>query len=273
MILQYVSSNKHTYNLNVAGSLVKQANFHTWGWDPVATNLQFGARVSAFRRDPLVYKATLISYGSQTQRKAWFDALHEDFELDVRNQKPGRIYWGDYFIDCYITDSTMAPDKVPTRTGNEIEIYCPHPFWVKPQKRSFAPQASEQQSAFLDYPYDYEYDYYAGDAGRAVWQTGIPFGGEFEMVIYGPAANPRILANNYPYQINVTLAASEYLILNTQTHTITHYQSSGQTANIFDLRDKENSVFEPMPAGDITFIWNGAFGFDLTIFEERSEPR
>ena len=48
---------------------------------------------------------------------------------------------------------------------------------------------------------------------------------------------------------------------------------NGQQVNIFDLRDKTNSVFEPIPGGNINLIWSGAFGFDLTLYQERSEPR
>lgn len=273
MILKYIASSGREYHLNTAGALTKEANFHSWGWTPVETNLQFGARISGFKREPLVYKASLVFYGSYAKRKATIDALHEDFELDVRNNTPGRIVWGDYYIDCYITECVTAPEKVITRTGNDIEIYCPYPFWIRERKQSFYKQATSQGGSFLDYTYDFEYDYYVGDAGSAIWQTGIPFESAFEMVIYGAATNPRIVANGYPYKVNVTLEAGEYLILNTKEKTITHHKANGTDENAFDLRDKENSVFNPMPAGDITFGWPGTFGFDITIFEERSEPR
>ena len=48
---------------------------------------------------------------------------------------------------------------------------------------------------------------------------------------------------------------------------------SGKEINLFDYRDKTQSVFERIPGGNLRLNWTGTFGFDLTLFEERSEPR
>ena len=50
------------------------------------------------------------------------------------------------------------------------------------------------------------------------------------------------------------------------------YRNNGVMVNLFDLRGKEFSVFEPIPGDVVTVTWNGSFGFDITLFEERSEP-
>jgi hypothetical protein len=42
--------------------------------------------------------------------------------------------------------------------------------------------------------------------------------------------------------------------------------------NLFDSRNKAQSVFEKIPEGALTFAWEG-FSFELTLFEERSEPK
>ena len=49
--------------------------------------------------------------------------------------------------------------------------------------------------------------------------------------------------------------------------------AGGQKINAFDLRNKEESVFEQIPPGKLALDWSGTFGFDLTLYEERSEPR
>ena len=273
MRLQYIASSGHTYDLITEGSLVKDANFHTWEWELIGTDLQFGQRISNIQKAPTAYSATIIAYGSRDARKAYLDALHEDFESDIRNKTPGRIVWGDYYIECFVIKSTTAPDEVPTWTDNKIEIFCPYPFWIRDNKKSFYPLTAPGAETFLDYPYDYDYDYAFGEVGTAVWETGFPFPSAFELTIYGPATNPKVTIAGHPYQINVTLEDGEYLILNSKNYTITQYLLSGQQENIFDNRDKSNSVFEPIPGGDIDFIWSGAFGFDLMLYNERSEPR
>lgn len=93
------------------------------------------------------------------------------------------------------------------------------------------------------------------------------------LTVYGPVENPRILVNGYPYQVNTTLYSNEYIAIDSRENTIIKTLANGQRVNIFDLRDKEQSVFEPMPGGDISFTWSGLFGFDLVLFNERSEPR
>lgn len=273
MILQYIASSGNKYDLNTNGSLVKSANFHTWEWGAIGTTLQYGMRVSDFKRDPAVYAASLVVHGPYAKRKKLLDDLHEEFENDIRNDNPGKIIWGDYYINCFITKSETAADKTFTRTDNNIEIFCPYPYWIRDNKKSFYPLTAPGAETFLDYPYDYDYDYAFGEVGTAVWETGFPFPSAFELTIYGPATNPKVTIAGHPYQINVTLEDGEYLILNSKNNTITQYLLSGQQENVFDNRDKSNSVFEPIPGGDIDFIWSGAFGFDLTLYNERSEPR
>jgi hypothetical protein len=39
------------------------------------------------------------------------------------------------------------------------------------------------------------------------------------------------------------------------------------------MRNKAESVFEQIPAKSLSLSWPGTFGFDLTLYEERSEPR
>ena len=271
--LRYVASSGNTYNLRSSRFRTKaSAKFHKWKWDVNAIAQRFGERVTAFKRSATSYEATFTLLGPPDENQDMLNRLHEDFELDLWTMKPGRLIWGSYYIECFIIASDTSPDN-NVAVNNPVTIYCPYPFWIRERTQSFHKQSSAQGGAYLDYPYDYDYDYYIGDGGYAIWQTGIPFGCDLEMIIYGPADDPCIFANGYPYQINVTLGAGEYLILNSRKSTITHHKANGQNVNAFDLRDKEHSVFEPMPSGDITFSWSGTFGFDLTIYEKRSEPR
>lgn len=271
--LKYIASSGNEYNLKSDGIRTKEANYHTWNWGVNGTTLQYGLRVSDFTRKPATYETRLILDGSYAQRKAILEALHDDFELDVRNMTLGRIMWGDYYIDCYITASSTYPDENNYWTDNEVTIYCPYPFWIKELAREFKPQVAPEDEQFLDYEFDYRYDYFYGNPGIATWQTDFPFSSEFRMTIYGAVSEPRILINGYPYQFFDTLEATEYVVIDSRSNTITKYLASGSKVNIFDLRNKAESIFNPIPPGTLTFNWSGTFGFDLTLYEERSEPR
>lgn len=273
VLLQYVASSGNTYNLKGDGLRSKEANYHRWSWGFEGTELQFGQRVAALRRDPLVYETRIILDGSLDERKTLLENLHEDFELDARNLKPGRIIWGDYYIEAYVRESSTFPDSNNVWTDNDIELYCPYPFWIKEKTMIFRPQEEAEGYSWLEYAFDYRYDFFPGQAGTARWQTKIPWESEFKMVMYGAANNPRVAVNGYPYQVNDELAANEYLIIDSRKNTVTKYLANGTTLNIFDKRDKAQSIFQPIPGGTLILTWSGSFGFDLTLYEERSEPR
>ena len=271
--LKYIASSGNEYNLKSDGIRTKTANYHKWDWSANGTTLQYGLRVSDFSRKPATYETRLIMTGTYNQRKAMLESLHDDFELDVRNKKLGKIVWGDYYIDCYITASSTYPDENDLYTDNDVTIYCPHPFWIREETREFKPQEAPGEQPFLDYEFDYEYDYFYGNPGIAIWQTNFPFASEFKMTVYGPVSDPRVLINGYPYQFFDTLEDTEYVVIDSRSNTITKHLANGANVNIFDMRNKTESIFEPISPGTLTFNWSGAFGFDLTLYEERSEPR
>jgi hypothetical protein len=271
--LRYVASSGRSYNLRSDTlRLGGDANFHVWKWVAVAVKLKLGTRVTNFTKDPTVYKAKLALFGAPESKTAQLEALHDDFELDIRNLTPGRLMWNDYYIDCFATESSTKPNDNNIIVDNDVSFYCPYPFWVKEESRSFHPSAGGLEETLLDYPYDYAYDYAPG-SGSTIWRTDFPFKSDFKMVIYGPAVDPRITINGHVYQVLDTLEASEYVIIDSKKGTIEKTTSGGQKVNAFDLRSKEESVFEQIPAGTLSIVWPETFGFDLTLYEERSEPR
>ena len=268
----YKASSGASYNLKTNGKWIREANFHKWEYTPRGTDLQFGKRISSFGKDVAIYKTTLVFHGTEISRAQQIAQLHEEFESDIRTMQPGRIIWGDWYADCYIVGSSTDPAECDW-TENDINIYCANPFWIKEEERSFEKQdAPPVSQTFLDYTYDYNYDYYLAAIGTQKWIRTFPFASEFKMYIYGPVSNPRIAINGYPYQINDTLEATEYVVIDSRANTVTKYLASGTTANIFDKRNKEESVFEPIPGGTLSLNWTGLFGFDLVIYDERSEP-
>lgn len=272
--LQYVASSGRAYNLRSDTLRTRSnANFHKFSWDVEAVDLQLGSRVSGFKRPAALYDATLSLFGSAKERKALLEALHDDFELDVRNVTPGRLTWNDYYIECFAKSSITKPDDSNIFVDNTVSFYCPYPFWIKEETKNFLVQESGITEEFLDYPHDYDYDYYSGESGSATWKTDFPFKSDFLMVIYGPAANPRIVINDHVYQILDVLGESEYVMIDSKKGTIVKTTAGGQKVNAFDLRNKEESVFEKIPEKTLLISWPGTFGFDLTLYEERSEPR
>ena len=92
------------------------------------------------------------------------------------------------------------------------------------------------------------------------------------MIIFGPCIDPRITINGHVYQVFDTVEKGEYITINSINMTIIKNRNNGTTANLWDYQAKEESVFSPIPGNVISVNWSGTFGFDLTLFEERSEP-
>ena len=269
--ITYVASSGNTYNLITNGIRHREANYYSWAWEVEGTKLQFGERVADFSREAATYETELIFYGSEQRRRTLVQNLHDDFENDVRTKRAGKIIWGDYYLECYITESSTEPTEVGTWTSNKITIYAPYPFWVQDFKVSL-PASQETASGFLDYPYDYPYDYTAPVMGTRHIQTNFPFESEFEMVIYGQAVNPRVVINGYAYALYATIPQGAYVIINSRAKTIMMYQNGTRT-NMFNFRNKTASIFKRITGGNLTISWDSSFGVDLTIYHERSEPR
>ena len=56
------------------------------------------------KKEPKTYQITLTFRGPLEERKEKMDELTNCFEYDIANVTPGRIWFGNYYIDCYIKD-------------------------------------------------------------------------------------------------------------------------------------------------------------------------
>lgn len=270
--IKYISSSGHEHDLISNGILHKTANYHRWAWEIEGTRLQYGYRVSDFSREPAVYETELIFAGSYMQRRAKINALHDDFEYDVRTKQPGKLIWGDYYINCFIVESETEPYENETWTVNKVSFYAPYPFWVQDFFVSLPP-SENATSPFLDFPYDFPYDFTSPVMGSRNIRTDFPFASDFKMVIFGEAVNPRVVINDYPYVLYTTIPFGSYVVIDSRAKTVMMYGSRGQKTNMFDFRNKSQSVFEKITGGDLQIVWDASFGVDLTIYHERSEPR
>lgn len=274
--VKYVCSNGKEYNL--IGDKLRPTNgyFHKYKWKQKATDTGMGDSVYGFSKEPITYDITLTVRGSLEERKRQLDDLTNAWEYDIVNVKPGRIYFGKYYIEGYILEmSNEVSSTWNNWTDCKVAIYCPYPFWSEESKKDFFPDGMDrgEEYDFLDYPHGYNYDYSRQKSGSQHWYIDHYRSNNFKMTIYGPCANPRITINDHVYQVYDTLEKGEYIVIDSRTKTITKHLSNGTTQNIFAKREKESSVFEPIPSGDLLINWSGAFGFEITVYKERSVPR
>lgn len=273
--IKYECSNGKEYNLIGDRMRATSGYLHEYEWKPMTNNQEIGVDVYGFEKEAKTYRITLTFRGPLEDRKSKMDELTNCFEYDVVNKSPGRIWFGKYYIDCYIKE---VETKVSTTRNNwtdmELGIYCPYPMWAEEKTKSFYPDYTEKGEAyeFLEYLYDYPYDYSRPSSGTERWYIDHYRSSNFKMIIYGPCANPRITIEGQVYQVFDALEKNEYIEIDSRKKTVIKRLANGTEENLFYKKSTGSSIFTEIPPEDILVSWNGEFGFDITVFKERSVP-
>ena len=267
MILYYTSSNGNSYNLKVGHLRMRTADFHTYVWNPQAVAQQYGERPYRFDKPALMYSAVLSVFGTMDEKRTYLNLLHAAFDHDIYNMTPGKITHGEYEIECYIIMSNTYYES--PFIYNELTIYCPYPSW-KVAKTYKLRQADEKTYQYLDYQFDYSYDFKAKLPGYEVVVNGSEAPAQYKMVIYGPATNPIISVDGISIGASVTIGSDERIEISSVEKTVIQYGIVEK--NIFNKRIKDNSMFERIKPGPHSILWSGVFNADFTLYEERSEP-
>ena len=152
-----------------------------------------------------------------------------------------------------------------------LTFLAPELSWITVLEKRFYPQEQPALESWLNFPFNFPFNFADEKRGSSAFEIDHIIPSDFEMIIYGPCVNPKVLVNGYPYEILTTLESNEYLALNTLEETVVKYLSNGTIANLFDVRGYDYSIFEKIPSGLVSVNWSGDFGIDLYIFLKRKE--
>lgn len=277
--IKYQCSNGNEYNLIGDRMRATDGNLHKYKWEKDVTEIENGENLKKFKKEPITYSVTLSFRGKLEDRKQLLDDLTNDFEYDVIARKPGTFFFGEHYIKGYVVESETKVSEIKnTWSQKTIQIYCPYPFWINEQKISIKPiSESEESTDNNSYPYTYPYTY-----GSPSKTTSINIdhyaASDFRMIVYGPTANVSITINGHIYHVEYPLESGEYMVIDSRSflppdERIYVVRQNGEKVNVFNYRDPVYSIFEKIPAGDITIDYSRKYGIDLIIFKERSEPK
>lgn len=198
--------------------------------------------------------------------------LFELFESDVIAGVPGRIYIGDWYFCGFVTASEKKDYSIDARyCVIEATITTDYSVWRKDSEYTFLPDSGE--SGYLtgfDYPHEFPHDYGNSLSARSIVAGGSP--SAYTMTIYGPAVNPAVTIDGHIYGVTGTVGEGELLTIDSAARTVNLRTETGAVVNWFSKRRRDYRIFDSIPAGQSAVAWNGTFGFDLKITEERSEP-
>ena len=285
MDFYYVNNRGDRIDLSDYPYIFQEGNLLNWTYsystDSLATrDVTYGYKTAA--KTIPVKVAVLCDYTIQLEerKEQWKEAvdhLADVVQADVIDGKDGRLYTDTGF---YLSCKIIGSEKTDWRMGlpimfNTLTVLSDNPVWIREETKEFFSQSEvpAPENGFLDYEYDYEYDYTAQKIGISDWYIDHYQANEFTMTIFGPCTDPRILVNGYPYQVFDSLEAGEYIVIDSRDNSVVKHLVNGTTQNVYDLRAKDQSVFEPIPSGYLNISWSGLFGFEITLFIERGEPR
>ena len=268
----------YTNHLNeqiVLGEMPYFANYNDlrdYAWDYTEAN----SKILSFNRNirectlPVIIMCRTEAEGFERR-----NALFEIMEKDVLAGKYGTLQIGDYKLQCYVKESAKS-DYLETKKHMvvNLSIVTDRPYWTKEKTYIFnnAGSGAADGSAFLDYPYDYPYDY-ANSLYRTSFENENFVQTAFRMVIYGACQNPKVTINGHVYEVNAAVGEGQVLIIDSVAKTVQLVDNIGTAVNLFNMRNKESYIFEKIPAGHCDVAKDEALCFDLTLIEERSEPK
>ena len=165
---------------------------------------------------------------------------------------------------------------VEALTPITLTIVTDYPQWIKESTVTFRNDedsvAQEGAKRNLDFNVDFAYNYASELHGNTLNNAGF-VGTNFRLIIYGACTTPTIYISGHRYQVNRIVEANEYLTIDSVEKTITLTKRNGEIVNCFNFRDRDSYIFEKIPSGSNVVSWNGDFGFDIVLIEERSEPK
>ena len=263
-----------------AGKIFANSNeLHDFLWDIKEKN----ARIYSFSKGIQSKKLpVLISCDSEEKGLKIRNELYEICEKDVigRNintieDNYGRIRIGNYYLRCYITASSKTEYlNSKKQMSATLTISTDYPYWVREIKHKFGYGHNESDYKYLDFPYDFSFDYGSPLIDKAVNNTGI-ISTNFKMVIYGEAISPQVTVGENVYRINADVGENEYLTIDSSIKKIYLTKEDGTVVNYFNYRDKENGyyIFEKIKAGASIVTLENCNRVDITVYDERSEPK
>ena len=256
-------------NLDRIPYWMQTGNFLNYSWDYVMS----GKRVKKLDKTVKEKGFTITIFGrTQEEYDSNINFLHEAFEKDVLDNIPGRLYFGDYYLKCFV----YASEKEEWESGcysvdDTLSLIEVHPYWVKDHTYSFglSEVTSNKNKRYAGrYPYRY-----ANGLSETFLINEHYAECNFRMNIYGPCTKPSVYIGGYGYHFNIVLQDGEYLEVDSAAETVTKVMNFGIRANAFHYRNFENTVFRPIQTGRQSISWDGKFSFDIVLFEERSTPK
>lgn len=277
--IYYENSAGRRFTLSGDGlTFINPMELHTWKWDYNLTNriTGYGGTASDFARFPQTFDLELRMRGMN--REAFLrqvNTLHDVTDADMIAGEPGRLYVEDQYLTCYLAVSGGAPTH-PINSNfmtRNVTVLAVEPYWCTPVQVTVNPTTDEPSNE-NGKKYNGRYAYRYGTALSGMTIINSHYAAAPAVIQYfGPAVNPSITIAGVTYGVNVTLTATDRLVIDQIQHKIYKVSETGTKTNVFNARNKAFDIFTPIPVGSHQIIYSGDFVVSITMIQQRSELR
>lgn len=199
--------------------------------------------------------------------------INDVFDYDVRMVRPGRLYCGEDYLNCYIVECNQSiyEDRANVIV-KPFRLVAERGDWIREEYFETIKGASTD---YLDFTFDYPYDFaLSEDANYVINDSVAP--ADFIMRIYGNYTYAQTVEiNGIKYGLSSDggrLHYLAYLEINSIEKTVTWHFQDGSTMNYFKYRNKENDIFTPIAPGKWYINRNSDFDVTIRLFSYKSEP-
>lgn len=196
-----------------------------------------------------------------------FNSIFEIFEDDVLSKTPGKLYIGDYYFKCFVIASEKQ-DLYPQNILNlNLTLVSDTNCWTKETTFSF-----KIGGVLSGHGYVYGYPYRYASIGLKSFFNDTFSDSDFKLRIFGPAENPTLFIGDNIYKVNYSVNPREYLEIDSFQKIVDLVQTNGTHVSVLNYRDRDHYIFQKIAPGMNYVSWNNSFPFDITVYDERSEP-
>lgn len=263
---KYVNHLSEEIQFGEAGMYVDENDIRDFAWDVISKNDKY----TGFKRTTATKKLPIrIADEDPEIANNLRNRLFEVCEKDILAVSPGRLVLGDYYIKGYITESATSGFENRKTSVTNLTFETDNPFWIREETHVFGYGSVDGD---LDYKNDFPYDYTSNILGKQLVNPGF-VSSNFRMLIYGPAGSPAVTIGGHTYKVNTSVEDHEYLQIDSIEKTIELVKQNGERVNCFGSRDRDSYIFEKILSGTSNVALSSDFKVDITLLEERSEPK
>ena len=230
--------------------------------------------IKSFKKGIYNKKMTFTVVGEDVNKcYEYFDYFNQAVEYDILNSKEGKIYFGDFYLNCYIVSSAPSRWEVGINFLNvTVELLIANPTWTKDTFLELTSLSTIPDDTYHNYPFNYPFNYPIANMSAQYVTNDSGKESNFRLEIYGYAPTPSVLiaGNNYSFAMSL-IQNAEYVVIDSLKKTIVKHLINGETVNIFNQRGAMDTTFKKIPIGSSLVESNCTIA--LTIYDERSEPK